>query len=99
MHFASAKILSHSIIGSLAGTSYWGPVAGHGLLSHDLNLIRAERKRTQMEREKSSVVAGDALVILAGDDGDNYVKIIKHHEDKGGEETGSNGASEEEESA
>lgn len=41
--FYLSILVGTCIIGSLAGTSYWGPVAGHGLLSHDLNLIRAER--------------------------------------------------------
>jgi hypothetical protein len=67
-----------SIIGSLAGTSYWGPVAGHGLLSHDLNLIRAERKRSQAERK--GIVGGDTEAVPAGEDADKYVRIVKHHE-------------------
>jgi hypothetical protein len=41
--FYLSILVGTCIIGSLAGTSYWGPVAGHGLLSHDLVLIRAER--------------------------------------------------------
>lgn len=69
-----------SIIGSLAGTSYYGPVAGHGLISHDLQLIRAERKKAQPER--SGVVAGDTEALLAGDDSDNYVKITKKGEEE-----------------
>lgn len=28
------------IIGSLAATSYYGPVGGHGLISHDLLMVR-----------------------------------------------------------
>lgn len=41
--FYLSILVGTCIIGSLAGTSYWGPVAGHGLLSDDLNLIRGER--------------------------------------------------------
>lgn len=29
-----------SIIGTLTATSYWGPVGGHGLVSHDLHMVR-----------------------------------------------------------
>jgi hypothetical protein len=42
--FYLSILVGTCIIGSLAGTSYYGPVAGHGLLSHDLNMIRAERQ-------------------------------------------------------
>jgi hypothetical protein len=72
-----------SIIGSLAGTSYWGPVAGHGLLSHDLELIRAERKQSQTER--SGIVPGNVEALLTGAEGDNYVKIREKHLDEDGE--------------
>lgn len=41
--FYLSILVGTCIIGSLAGISYYGPVAGHGLLSHDLNMIRAER--------------------------------------------------------
>jgi hypothetical protein len=58
-------------------------VAGHGLLSHDLNLIRAERRRSHAER--SGVVGGDTEAVPAGEDEDNYVKIRKHHEEEGEE--------------
>ena len=33
------------IIGSLAATSYWGPVGGHGVVSHDLNMVSVLRLR------------------------------------------------------
>jgi len=75
-HINSFRSPLASIIGSLAGTSYWGPVAGHGLLSHDLNLIRAERKRSQAERK--GVVHGDTEALPAGELADHYVKITKH---------------------
>ena len=39
-----------SIIGSLAGTSYFGPVAGHDAESRELNEIRAKRKQASLER-------------------------------------------------
>jgi len=78
--FYLSILVGTCIIGSLAGTSYWGPVAGHGLLSHDLNLIRAERKRSQAERK--GVVGGDTEAVLAGEDGDNYVKIRRRHEEE-----------------
>ena len=42
--FYLSILVGTCIIGSLAGTSYYGPVAGHGLLSHDLDIIRAERQ-------------------------------------------------------
>ena len=59
-------------------------MAGHGLLSHDLNLIRAQRK--QFHPERSGVVSGDTEAVLTGEDGDNYVKIHKNHHEEGEEE-------------
>lgn len=64
-----------SIIGSLAGTSYWGPVAGHGFLSRDLDEIRAERKRLMPER--SGTIKGPIEATLAGEGADNFVRIHK----------------------
>jgi hypothetical protein len=55
-------------------------VAGHGLLSHDLNLIRAQRKQSLAER--SGVISGDTEAVFTGEDGDNYVKIQKHHNEE-----------------
>ncbi len=77
---SKAMGISFSIIGSLAGTSYYGPVAGHGLLTHDLELIRSERKRHQVE--KSGVVGGPIEAISAGEQADNYVMIKKKDEEE-----------------
>lgn len=64
---------NHSIIGSLAGTSYWGPVAGHGLLTHDLDLLREERKRTMPIRQ--GVVQGPIEAVPAGPNADGFTRI------------------------
>ncbi|KAI6137172.1 hypothetical protein F5141DRAFT_1185927 [Pisolithus sp. B1] len=63
--FYLSLLVGTCIIGSLAGTSYYGPVAGHGLLSHDLYMIRAERNYFKPER--CGVVK----------DADNYI-IVRH---------------------
>ncbi|KAI6037914.1 hypothetical protein EDC04DRAFT_2570570 [Pisolithus marmoratus] len=73
--FYLSLLVGTCIIGSLAGTSYYGPVAGHGLLSHDLYMIRAERNYFTPER--SGVVKGDIEAVPAGEDADNYV-IVRH---------------------
>jgi hypothetical protein len=78
--FYLSILVGTCIIGSLAGTSYWGPVAGHGLLSHDLELIRAQRKQSQTER--SGVVSGNVEALPTGAEGDNYVKITEKHFDE-----------------
>lgn len=71
-----------SIIGSLAGTSYYGPVAGHGILTHDLDMIRGERQKKHVDRE--GTVSGPVEALPAGEDADNYVIIKKkEEEDKG----------------
>lgn len=69
-----------SIIGSLAGTSYYGPVAGHGFLSHDLDLLREQRKK--MLPQRSGLIPGDIEAAPAGEKVDHYVRIHhKHHDD------------------
>ena len=77
--FYSNKIQMYcSIIGSLAGTSYWGPVAGHGLLTHDLEMIRAERKQMQSRStgQGGIVRGGNAEVVALAEEGDDaYVRI------------------------
>ena len=75
-----------SIIGSLAGTSYWGPVAGHGLLAHELELIRDQRKQIQSQGAgRSAIVKGGDTVVLAEEGDDTYVKIHKKSKESGEE--------------
>lgn len=38
--FYLSILVGTCIIGTLAATSYWGPVGGHGIASHDLNMVR-----------------------------------------------------------
>lgn len=64
-----------SIIGSLAGCSYWGPVAGHGLLTHDLDLLRDERKKFLPERQ--GTVSGDFEAVPATEEAERYTVVRK----------------------
>ncbi|CCM04713.1 uncharacterized protein FIBRA_06900 [Fibroporia radiculosa] len=73
--FYLSILVGTCIIGSLAATSYWGPIGGHGLISHDLNMIRAERK--QKQPESAGLVSGDIEALLAPEDSDAYVIIRK----------------------
>ncbi|KAG5650495.1 hypothetical protein H0H81_012051 [Sphagnurus paluster] len=83
--FYLSILVGTCIIGSLAGTSYYGPVAGHGLLSHDLELIREERKKLLPSR--SGYVPGDVEIAPAGENVDHYVRIHhKNHDDDTQEE-------------
>lgn len=68
-------IFIFSILGSVAGTSYWGPVAGHGFLSHDLDLIREERKKNTPIAH--GMIQGPIEAVPAGMDADHYTKIHK----------------------
>lgn len=69
------------IIGTLGSTSYWGPVAGHGLLAHDLELIRSQRWRTNPEAEGE--IGGNVEAISTGEAGDAYV-MVRKREPEGG---------------
>ncbi|KIJ16964.1 hypothetical protein PAXINDRAFT_162554 [Paxillus involutus ATCC 200175] len=77
--FYLSILVGTCIIGSLAGTSYWGPVAGHGLFTHDLNMIRAERK--QKKPERAGVVGGDIEAVEGGEGSDSYI-VIRHKNGK-----------------
>ncbi|KAF5367595.1 hypothetical protein D9757_010646 [Collybiopsis confluens] len=73
--FYLSILVGTCIIGSLAGTSYYGPVAGHGFLSHDLELTRDMRK--QLKSEQKGVVSGP-VEALEGDDAANaYITLKK----------------------
>ncbi|KAI0820236.1 hypothetical protein BC628DRAFT_1398767 [Trametes gibbosa] len=81
--FYLSILVGSCIIGSLAATSYWGPVGGHGVVSHDLDMIRAERKQHQPEQEGK--VGGDVEAVPAPEDADNYVIVKKKDTSKGEE--------------
>jgi hypothetical protein len=71
--FYLSIIVGTCIIGTLAGISYWGPVAGHGLVSHDLEMLKAER--LQKIPERSGQVGGEIEAVSTGENGDVYVQI------------------------
>ena len=75
--FYLSLLVGTCIIGTLAGISYYGPVAGHGLLSHDLQMIQNERRRRHPET--AGVVSGDIEAVSTGEDGDTYVQVRKKH--------------------
>ncbi|KAI6020885.1 hypothetical protein PISMIDRAFT_679520 [Pisolithus microcarpus 441] len=83
--FYLSLLVGTCIIGSLAGTSYYGPVAGHGLLSHDLYMIRAERNYYKPER--CGVVKGEVEAVPAGEDADSYVIVRRKHRSEEGSES------------
>ena len=63
----------NSVIGSLAGVSYFGPVAGHGFISHDLDMVREERKNVM--RATPGRQNGPVVALPAGEGADHFVKI------------------------
>jgi len=73
--FYLSVLVATCIIVVLASTSYWEPVAGHGLLAHDLELIRSQKWRTHPEAEGE--IAGKVGAISTGEAGDVYVMIRK----------------------
>jgi len=75
--FYLSLLVGSCIIGTLAGISYYGPVAGHGLLSHDLQMIKDERRRQRPET--SGTISGDIEAVSTGETGDTYVQIRKKH--------------------
>lgn len=71
----SPLIILVSILGSLAGTSYWGPVAGHGFLSHELDELREERKK-HMPVSRGTV-EGVIEAVPAPEDAEYFTAIHK----------------------
>ncbi len=65
-----------SVIGSLAGVSYFGPVAGHGFISHDLEMLREERKKL-MNVTNGYKNEGPVEALPAGEGADHFVRIHK----------------------
>jgi hypothetical protein len=76
--FYLSILVGTCIIGTLASTSYWGPVAGHSLLTHDIELIRSQRRQTHPETE--GTVPGNVEAISTGTAGEAYVMVRKRHD-------------------
>jgi len=75
--FYLSLLVGSCIIGTLAGISYYGPVAGHGLLSHDIEMIQNERRRRRPD--VPGTISGDIEAVSTGEAGDTYVQIRKKH--------------------
>jgi len=67
----------------LAGISYWGPVGGHGLVNHDLEMIRAEQQKRHPSNQ--GLVAGE-VEALPGDDTAEYYVVVKHKDHSEGKQ-------------
>ncbi|KAJ7171931.1 hypothetical protein C8R46DRAFT_1189974 [Mycena filopes] len=76
------------ILGSLAGITYWGPVGGHGLLDHELRMIRDERRTL----DKPEAASGTEITLLKGEDTFTRVRktedIEREQEEKAGKKEG-----------
>ena len=88
-------LIDISIIGTLAGTSYFGPVAGHGFETHELEELRSERKRQY--HENFGKVAGQLAAEKTGDSGDSFV-MLKKNEEKDEDKKSNDGKDENKES-
>jgi hypothetical protein len=78
--FYLSILVGSCILGSVACTSYWGPVAGHGFLSHDLDLIREERRKNMPVVH--GMIQGPIEAVPAGMDADHYTIIHNKDTDK-----------------
>jgi hypothetical protein len=73
--FYLSILVGTCIIGSLAGTSYFGPVAGHGFITHDLDLLREQRKKNMPAT--AGVIEGPIEATPAGEEAEHFVRIHK----------------------
>lgn len=77
--FYLSILIGICIIGSLAGTSYWGPVAGHGFMTHELENLR-ERRGANMP-QKYGMIQGPVEAVPAPDDADRFTLIRRRDKD------------------
>ncbi|KAJ7706902.1 hypothetical protein B0H17DRAFT_1034788 [Mycena rosella] len=92
--FYLSILVGTCILGSLAGITYWGPVGGHGLLEHELQLIRAQRKALT---EKPEVKYGTEMTIMKGDDTFTHLRKTEDIERELAEKEGKEGEKKKEE--
>ncbi|KAH8813628.1 hypothetical protein DL96DRAFT_1505544 [Flagelloscypha sp. PMI_526] len=82
--FYLSILVGTCIIGTLAGTSAFGPVAGNNLTSHDLDAIRAERSKDRPNKQLGAIYAGDLEAVPADEMSDHYgiIHEKEHKEEK-----------------
>lgn len=73
--FYLSILVGTCVVGSLAGVSYFGPVAGHGFISHDLEMVREERRKVM--EATSGQESGPVVALPAGENSDHFVIIHK----------------------
>ncbi|KAH7107582.1 hypothetical protein BKA62DRAFT_610808 [Auriculariales sp. MPI-PUGE-AT-0066] len=73
--FYLSILIGTCMIGTLAGTSYLGPSAGHGFTTRDLQRMRDERHR--LHRENEGTVKGPYQALPATEDSDSFVILSK----------------------
>ncbi|EJD53104.1 hypothetical protein AURDEDRAFT_54788 [Auricularia subglabra TFB-10046 SS5] len=78
--FYLSILIGTCMIGTLAGTSYFGPTAGHSFTTKDLQSMREERHK--LRKENAGTVKGDIEALAGEEDSDAFV-IIKKKEPEG----------------
>ncbi|TFK30273.1 hypothetical protein FA15DRAFT_663664 [Coprinopsis marcescibilis] len=78
--FYLSILVGTCIIGSLAGTSYFGPVAGHGLVSHDLEILREQRRASMPQ--KHGMIPGPIEAVPANENEDHYTRIRRRSKEE-----------------
>ncbi|KIL67170.1 hypothetical protein M378DRAFT_74364 [Amanita muscaria Koide BX008] len=80
--FYLSLLVGTCIIGSIACTAYWGPVAGHGVISHSLEKSREERRKLMPAR--SGTVPGPVEAMPAEEKADHFVRVHNKERDAKG---------------
>lgn len=81
-----------SILGSLGGVSYYGPVGGHGFVSHELQAVREERE--YLKQQRHVLRGGPVQAVLAGPESSHWVRVFKVEEEEKPEIEGAEGGEE-----
>ncbi|TRM59230.1 hypothetical protein BD626DRAFT_462673 [Schizophyllum amplum] len=100
--FYLSFLVGTCIIGSVAATSWWGPVGGHGLVSHELDELREERRELLQKKGNSENVRAlpaDAPITTvladeAGGSDEAFVVLKKRDAEEEGKSEASEGEGE-----
>ncbi|KZS89959.1 hypothetical protein SISNIDRAFT_458280 [Sistotremastrum niveocremeum HHB9708] len=76
--FYLSILIGTCMIGTVAGASFLGPVGGHSPVHHNLEVIRAERRKLHAENQGETY--GDVESVSTGEEGDAYVRVQKRKE-------------------
>ncbi|KAK7038220.1 hypothetical protein R3P38DRAFT_2515979 [Favolaschia claudopus] len=78
--FYLSILVGSCILGSLAGITYYGPVGGHGLMDHELHLIRDTRRALNEQHPEKTFNPGKDTEFVMVEGTDTFRKLRKRED-------------------